>query len=196
GEGVGQGDGGRASRGARKTAALVGRDGDNEKPLLIWHPAAYPEAPGVDDRVVFEGVCDALSSVCGAAEGVGVNVAVEITRAGSVGSAERYLRVKDHVGSEALRVCMDAANFTPDRTPLERAVRMLAPDTVIVHGKDVRFDETGKVSDYGPTGSGTLDYPAYVRYAKAYTNVPYFVLEYYRSRDDLLRARDIVRQSL
>ena len=195
-EGMVQADVDRAIRCVKKTAALEGRFGDNEKPLLIWHPSAYPEAPDVDDRVVFEGLCDALSSVCEAAEGAGVNVAVEITRAGSIGSAERYLRVKDRVGSEALRVCMDAANFTPDRTPLERAVRMLGPDTVIVHGKDVRFDETGKVSVYGPTGSGTLDYPAYVSYVKDHADAPYFVLEYYRSREDLLRARDIVRQSL
>ncbi len=195
-EGIVKEDVDRTIRCVKKTAGLEGRFGDDERPLLIWHPAAYPEAPGIDDRVVFEALCDALSSVCEAAEGVGVNGAVEITRAGSIGSAERYLRVKDRVGSEALRVCMDAANFTPDRTPLERAVRMLGPDTVIVHGKDVRFDETGKVSSYGPTGSGTLDYPAYVSYAKAYTDVPYFVLEYYRSRADLLRARDIVRQSL
>jgi len=195
-EGIVRADVDRAIRCVRKTAALEGRFGDNERPLLIWHPAAYPEAPDVDDRVVFEGVCNALSSVCEAAEGVGVNVAVEITRAGSIGSAECYLRVKDRVGSEALRVCMDAANFTPDRTPLERAVRMLGPDTVIVHGKDVRFDETGRVSVYGPTGSGTLDYPAYVSYIKDHADAPYFVLEYYRSRDDLLRARDIVRQSL
>jgi sugar phosphate isomerase/epimerase len=195
-EGTVRADVDRAIRCVKKTAALEGRFGDNEKPLLIWHPSAYPEALAVDDRLVIEGVCDALSSVCEVAEGVGVNVAVEITRAGSIGSAERYLRVKDRVGSDALRVCMDAANFTPDRTPLERAVRVLGPDTVIIHGKDMRFDETGKVSAYGPTGSGTLDYPTYVSCVKDYVDAPYFVLEYYRSREDLLRARDFVRRSL
>jgi sugar phosphate isomerase/epimerase len=130
-----------------------------------------------------------------AAESVGVRVAIEITRAGSIGGAEAFLRVKDRVGSDALGVCLDAANFTPDRTPLRRAVRMLGPHTLIVHGKDIRFNETGEVAEYGPTGSGTLNYVAYIDYVQTYTDAPYLVLEYYRSREDLLRARNIVSQS-
>lgn len=182
----------RAVRCVEKTAALEGRFGDNEKPLMIWHPSGYPDGPDVDDQVVFLGLCEALGTVCEAAERQGVNVAVEITRAGSVGGAETYLHIKDHVGSAALRVCMDAANFVPDRTPLERAVRMLAADTVIVHAKDSCFLDTGEVDAYGPVGSGRLDYPAYIRALQAYVRAPYLVFEYYRSREDLLKAREIV----
>lgn len=186
----------RALRCVEKTAALAGRFGDNEAPLLIWHPSPYPEAAEVDDEKIVQGLCEALDNVCDAASRLGVNVAVEITRAGSIGSGEAFLRIKDRIEHPSLKVCMDAANFTPDRTPLRRAVRMLGGDTVIAHGKDVRFREAGTVADYGPTGSGTLDYPAYVQALRAYADVPYFVLEYYRSRDDLLKARDIVRQAM
>lgn len=186
----------RAIRCVRKTASFEGRFGENEFPLLIWHPSAYPEASGVDDTAIFEGLCEALMAVSMAAESVGARVAVEITRAGSIGAADAFLRIKDRVGSTALGVCLDAANFTPDRTPLKRAVRVLGPDTFIVHGKDVRFDESGRVAEYGPIGSGTLDYAAYVDYVQTYTEAPYFVLEYYRSREDLLRARNIVSESL
>jgi sugar phosphate isomerase/epimerase len=179
-----------------KTAALDGRFGDSARPILVWHPSGYPQ-DGVDDGAVFAGLCEALTAVCGAAETAGVQVAVEITRAGSVGSAEAFVRLQDHVASPALKVCLDAANFCPDRTPLERTVRMLGPDTVIAHGKDARFASNGEVADYGPTGSGELDYPAYISgLLEQAPAVAYFVLEYYRSRDDLLRARDIVRASL
>ena len=186
----------RAVRCVEKTAALNGRFGANAKPVMIWHPSGYPSQPDVDDRAVFEGLCEALRAVCTAAEQQNVHVAVEITRAGSIGSAETFLHIKERVGSPALRVCMDAANFTPDRTPLERAVRILGPDIVIAHGKDVRFSDTGHVAAYGPISSGTLDYPTYIRCLEEYTQVPYFVLEYYRSREDLLKARDIVRECL
>jgi sugar phosphate isomerase/epimerase len=186
----------RAIRCVRKTATLDGRFGDNERPVLIWHPSAYPERSEVDDARVFQSLCEALIAVCHSAEQTGVRIAVEITRGGSIGSAEAFMRVRDRVGSDALCVCMDAANFTPDRTPLARAVRMLGPYTIIAHGKDVRFDDTGVVTDYGPIGSGTLDYPAYVQLLQAHAAAPYFVLEYYRTRDDLLKARDIVRQAL
>ena len=186
----------RAVRCVEKTAALDGRFGDNERPVLIWHPSGYPAGDDVDDGAVFAGLCEALTALCGAAEQCGVNVAVEITRAGSVGSAETYLHLKDRVGSPALKVCMDAANFVPDRTPLVRAVRALGPDTVIAHGKDSRFSDNGEVAEYGPTGSGRLDYPAYMQLLQTHASPAYFVLEYYRSREDLLKARDIVRQGM
>ena len=179
-----------------QTAALAGRFGDNSCPLMIWHPSGYPEGPAIDDRSVFSGLAEALRQVCAAAERAGVHVAVEITRAGSVGSAETFLRLQDHVGSPALKVCLDAANFVPDRTPLERAVRMLGADTVIAHAKDSRFHDNGTVAEYGPTGSGRLDYPTYLALLEEHTSAAYMVLEYYRSREDLLRARDIVSQGL
>jgi sugar phosphate isomerase/epimerase len=186
----------RLLRCVEKTAALGDRFGDNERPILVWHPSGYPEGDAVDDRAIFAGLCSGLKRACARAEELGVYIAVEITRAGSVGSAETYLHLKDRVGSEALKVCIDAANFVPDRTPLVRAVRILAADIVIAHGKDSSFKENGEVADYGPTGSGKMDYPAYMAALKKYAPVPYFVLEYYRSREDLIKARDIVRAGL
>jgi sugar phosphate isomerase/epimerase len=180
----------RAIRCVQKTAALAGKFGNNPRPILVWHPSGYPE--GEQDHAIFAGLVSSLKSVCQEAESASVDVAVEITRAGSVGSAETFLRLQDHVGSSALKVCVDAANFCPDRTPLERAVRMLAADTVIAHGKDSSFADNGEVADYGPTGSGRLDYATYVHALQEHCNVAYFVLEYYRSREDLLKARDIL----
>jgi sugar phosphate isomerase/epimerase len=176
----------------QKTAALEGRFGANERPVLIWHPSGYPPAEEVDDRLLFAGLATALGEACRAAEKANVWIAVEITRGGTVGSAEAFLRLQDRVGSEALKVCLDAANFVPDRTPLDRAVRVLGPDTVIAHAKDSSFGPNGQVAAYGPVGSGELDYPEYVRLLNQYGRAAYLVLEYYRSREDLLRARDIV----
>ena len=179
----------RLVRCVEKTAALAGRFGDNPRPVLVWHPSGYPEE-GVDDQAVFEGLCNGLMTACATAERLGIVIAVEMTRAGSIDGAERFLRVQE------LKVCMDAANFAPDRTPLVRAVRMLGPDIAIAHGKDMRFAENGEVIDYGPTGSGCLDYPTYIGALQEWAQVPYFVFEYYRSREDLIRARDIVRACL
>ena len=190
------GDVDRLIRCVEKTAALEGRFGENERPILVWHPSGYPEGEDVDDGAVFEGLCSGLARACARAQELGVYIAVEITRAGSVGSAETYLHVKDRVSSSALKVCIDAANFVPDRTPLLRAVRAMASDIIIAHGKDSSFKENGEVADYGPTGSGYLDYPAYIAALRQYAPVPYFVLEYYRSREDLIAARDIVRAAI
>ena len=196
-KGVVEEDVARLVRCVEKTAALGQRFGDNEQPVLVWHPSGYP-GEGVDDRAVFEGLCRGLGTACAAAERSGVVIAVEMTRAGSIDGAERFLRVQDRVGSAALKVCMDAANFAPDRTPLVRAVRMLGPAIAIAiaHGKDARFAENGEVADYGPTGSGCLNYPAYLGALQEWAQVSWFVLEYYRSREELLRARDIVLSSM
>ena len=185
----------RLVRCVKKTAALDGRFGDNERPVLVWHPSGYPEE-GVDDRAVFEGLCTGLATACATAERLGIVIAVEMTRAGSIDGAERFLRVQDRVRSRALKVCMDAANFAPDRTPLVRAVRMLGPDIAIAHGKDAHFDENGEVVDYGPTGSGCLDYQTYIGALQEWAQVPYFVFEYYKNRKEMLKARDIVQACL
>lgn len=174
-----------------KTAQLEGLFGDNPNPILVWHPSEYPQGEEVDDLAVFDGLCEALNKVCVKAQKLGVVVAVEITRAGSVGSAESFLRLKDRIGMPSLKVCIDAANFVPDRTPLDRSVRMLASDIVIAHGKDASFTENGQVKEYGPTGTGCLDYSKYISSLKSHADVPYFVLEYYKSKEDLIKARDI-----
>ncbi len=175
-----------------KTAQLEGLFGDNPQPILVWHPSGYPQGEDLDDLAIFNGLCEALDKVCAKAEKLGVIVAVEITRAGSVGSAESYLRIKEKVRKSSLKVCIDAANFVPDRTPLDRSVRILASDIVIAHGKDASFSDNGQVKDYGPTGTGRLDYGKYISLLKTHTNISYFVLEYYKNREDLIRARDIV----
>ena len=175
-----------------KTAQLEGLFGDNPQPILVWHPSGYPQGEEIDDVAVFNGLCEALNTVCVKAEKLGIVVAVEITRAGSVGSAESYLRIKDRIGISSLKVCVDAANFVPDRTPLDRSVRMLASDIVIAHGKDASFTENGEVKEYGPTGTGRLNYEKYIASLRAHTDVPYFVLEYYKNREDLIKARDVV----
>ncbi len=188
----------RLVRCVHKTAALNGRFGDNPRPILVWHPSGYPAdcQSTENDRNIFDGLVSGLQTVCQEATAANVDIAVEITRAGSVGSAETFLRLQDQVGSAALKVCIDAANFCPDRTPLERAVRMLAPDIAIAHGKDSSFADNGEVADYGPTGSGRLDYTTYLRALGEHCEAAYFVLEYYRSREDLLKARDIVREAM
>jgi sugar phosphate isomerase/epimerase len=73
---------------------------------------------------------------------------------------------------------------------------MLGPDIVIAHAKDSRFAENGEVAHYGAVGTGKLDYAAYVRYLKEYGRAAYLVFEYYQSREELLRARDIVSKYL
>ena len=40
----------RTIRCVEKTAALDGRFGDNQRPLLVWHPSGYPDAPDIDDQ--------------------------------------------------------------------------------------------------------------------------------------------------
>lgn len=194
---------GRIDAEVERTVDLVGRTaaldvpwGDNPKPILVWHPSRYPDEDP-DDPAIFDGLCSALTDVCKAAESAGVDLAVELTRNGSVGSAETFLHLVDRVGSGALKACVDAANFCPDRTPLVRAVRSLAPYTVIAHGKDCVFQDNGEPDRAGPTGSGRLDYDTYIGSLLEFVpDLPYFVLEYYKTREDLLKARDIVRGAM
>jgi sugar phosphate isomerase/epimerase len=180
-----------------RAAAVKNLVGDNPRPILVWHPNSYPEAADTDDAAVFKGLVSALRTICNAAEKKGVDIAVELTYRGVDRGVEGFLRLQDHVASPALRVCLDAANvIIPYRTPLVHTVRLLADDIVIAHGKDRHFKADGSVATFGPTGSGNLDYATYIACLKDYCNIPYFILEYYKTREEILRARDIVLQYL
>ena len=43
-----------------------------------------------------------------------------------------------------------------------------------------------RISSFAPMESGCLDYSIYIKALKHYAPVPYFVFEYYRSREDML----------
>ena len=195
--GLVQADVDRMVRLVSRTAALKPLIGDNPRPILVWHPSGYPEAADIDDVAVFKGLVTALRTICTAAEKSGVDFAVELTRAGSDRGVQGFLRLKDHVASPALRVCFDAANvIIPDRIPFVQSLRMLAADIVIAHGKDCHFNPDGTVAKFGPTGSGKLDYATYIACLKDTCDIPYFILEYFRTQEEMLRGRDIVRQYL
>ena len=114
------GDVDRLIRCVEKTAALEGRFGENERPILVWHPSGYPEGEDVDDGAVFEGLCSGLARACARAQELGVYIAVEITRC-SVERGDLPAREGSRVFF-GLKVCIDAVISFP--TYRQRAVRV------------------------------------------------------------------------
>ena len=191
-----QDDGARLVRCVEKTAALDGRFGDNARPVLVWHPAGI-QRKALTDRAVFEGLCEGLATACAAAERFGVVIAVEMTRAGSIDGAERFLRVAGPggiLGAQSLRGRSElrarphpASACGADARPRHRNRPTARTCALPRMARSPITDRRGR-------GAWIIRLIS-VR-CRSGRMCPYFVFEYYKSRADMLKARDIVRTCL
>jgi sugar phosphate isomerase/epimerase len=103
-----------------------------------------------------------VSSAVEVAEDHGVTLLVECEHNNVVSDARRGRRILDEIGSDNLRIVLDAANIVGgdelDRQDelLRESFNLLGPDIVMAHGKD--RTNAGVV----PAGTGLIDYPLFV----------------------------------
>ncbi len=94
-----------------------------------------------------------------------VTMAFEPEVSNVVDSAAKARRLLDTLGSPHVKVVIDGANLLhAGQMPamqgiLEEAFRLLGPDIVLAHAKDISPDGTTHLA----AGHGVLDYPLYLR---------------------------------
>lgn len=105
-----------------------------------------------------------LTPTLAAAQAAGITLAVEPEPANVVADAPAARRLLDDFPGAPLKIVLDPANLVvADATAQENgqrlaaAIDLLAPDTVLIHGKDRRAD--GSVC---PAGQGVVDFPAFL----------------------------------
>jgi sugar phosphate isomerase/epimerase len=95
-----------------------------------------------------------------------VTLCVEPETANVVDDAERALRLLEELASFQVRIAIDAANlFHPGRlenvqSTIEEAVRLLGPEIVVAHAKDIASDGA---PDRQAAGRGDLDFDRYFK---------------------------------
>ena len=107
---------------------------------------------------------DSMKAVCALAEKHEVTLAIETEAANIISSPESARRIMDEVGSNRLKMILDAANLFPAgtarrenvRPTLDRAFAHFGRDIVLAHGKDIRESEG---IDFCGTGFGIVDFP-------------------------------------
>jgi sugar phosphate isomerase/epimerase len=178
--------------GVRGLEALARLGGMLETPTVYVRPGglnprghwwAHPEnhTPATFDRLV-----DSLKQVCAAAEAEGVILAIEGHVLSPLDSPRRVRDLLDAVGSSALKFNIDPANFIgmvkdvhDTRKVLNELFDLLGSDTVAAHAKDVAIGEAMVLHiDEVLLGTGTLDYPLFLRRFEHYCPDGYILIEH------------------
>jgi sugar phosphate isomerase/epimerase len=134
-------------------------------PTSMWRPHPDNQKPDA-----WEELLERTGEMVRAAERAGVVMAFEPETANVVDSTAKAQQLIETVGSPALGVVFDPANFFyPHDLPqmqavLEDAFRRLGRHIALAHAKDVvPPPEGGSHCRYAPAGQGLLDYATYVR---------------------------------
>jgi len=165
------------SEGVRGLSALARLGGLLQSPSVYVRPGglnphghwlAHPDnhTPATFDRLV-----GSLKQVCRIAEAEGVTLAIEGHVLSPLDSARRVRDLFDAVASRALKFNVDPVNFIGSvadvhdtRPVLNDLFDLLGADTVAAHAKDVTLGETLVLHiDEVLLGTGTLDYPLFLR---------------------------------
>ena len=132
------------------------RDPDN-----MWR--AHPDNRSAQ---AWKDLLHTLERLVPVAEEHGVFLGIEPETGNVIESARKARQLLDEMKSNQLKIVMDGANlFYPDTTDrmqyiLEQAFDLLGPDILMVHAKDIVWDE-GKKSQ--AAGTGLLDYDLYMK---------------------------------
>jgi sugar phosphate isomerase/epimerase len=134
-------------------------------PDSMWRAHPGNQAPDAWDELL-----ERTGEMARAAERAGVVMAFEPETANVVDTLEKAQRLIETVGSPAVRVTFDPANFFyPRDLPrmrevLEEGFRRLGQYIALAHAKDVvPPPEGGSHCRYAPAGKGLLDYPTFLR---------------------------------
>jgi sugar phosphate isomerase/epimerase len=134
-------------------------------PESMWRPHPGNQLPDAWEELV-----ERTGELVAAAERAGVVVAFEPETANVLDSTEKAQRLLEIIGSPALGITFDPANFFyPRDLPrmqevLEEGFRRLGQHIALAHAKDVVPPPDGASHcRYAPAGQGRLDYATYLR---------------------------------
>ena len=162
----------------------------SRNPDHLWRPSPENDTPQAWDAMF-----DTVRRAVELAEKAGVTLAVESEASNVIDTPEKARRLMDEIGSDKLKMILDAANLfhrgeaKPEnaRRTLDEAFAAYGGDIVAAHGKDIR---AGDGIDFCGTGLGIVDF-AYM--AKLLRDTGYrgdMFLHGIYDEDDMPRALD------
>ena len=162
----------------------------SRNPDHLWRPS-----PDNDTPEAWDAMFDTVRRAVELAEKAGVTLAVESEASNVIDTPEKARRLMDEIGSDKLKMILDAANLfhrgeaKPEnaRRTLDEAFAAYGGDIVAAHGKDIR---AGDGIDFCGTGLGIVDF-AYM--AKLLRDTGYrgdMFLHGIYDEDDMPRALD------
>lgn len=128
--------------------------------------------PGNDDAAAWQDLLQSMVAALDIAEQHGITLAVEPEMSNVVSSAAKAERLLREMGSDRLKIVMDAANLFDAasaanmRDVMEEAFFLLGDHIAIAHAKDVAV--RGGELEFVAAGKGELDYGVYLQLLRAH----------------------------
>lgn len=164
------------------------------------HWYAHPEN---HSQPTFDRIVDSLKPVMKVAESEGARVAIEGHVLSALDTPRRMRELIDAVGSPALKFNYDPVNFTGTVKDVHDTTRILnelyeqlGAFTAVAHAKDCRLADALVVHiDEVVLGTGTMNYPLFMRQFHELAPDGYFIIEHLPDDEVLQSAQFVVSLS-
>ncbi len=149
--------------------------------------ANYPHKDNWTKAVWDESV-ETMKRLINATAGIPVDLAVEAINPTTINNPMAHVRLKEEVGSDRIKVCLDPQNMLSPRNYyrntelINRCFDLLGEDICYAHCKDVKWEDTMLPSmSWVVLGEGEVDYSTYLKRLSQMENERPFMLEFMRS---------------
>ena len=161
---------------------------------------------GLDDDRAWASTIETVRRICDHAESVGAVLAIEPAGPCFIRDCERFVRLRQAVGSPALKVNYDPANIVWAGRSVVDGVRLVGPDIVHTHAKDIGRVVAGAADTADeqymdvPAGEGLVGYEAYLTALREVGYDGWLTIEMHAGPaprlDDIARAKDNLERLL
>ncbi len=151
-------------------------------------------------KAVWDEAVAAMQRLVKATEGYPVDLAVEALNPTHINNPMAHVRLKEEVGSNRIKVCLDPQNMISPRNYyrstelINRCFDLLGEDICYAHCKDIRWENSMlPAMSWVVLGEGEIDYHTYLKRLSQMGHQRAFMLEFMRSREDYVKVQQNLR---
>ncbi|MFC1489892.1 sugar phosphate isomerase/epimerase family protein [Candidatus Latescibacterota bacterium] len=142
-------------------------------------------------KAVWDESVEAMKRLISSTEGYPVDLAVEALNPTNINNPMAHVRLKEDVGSDRLKVCLDPQNMTGPRNYyrstelINQCFDLLGEDICYAHCKDIKWENSMLPSmSWVILGEGEIDYHTYLKRLSQMDHERAFMLEFMSGRED------------
>jgi sugar phosphate isomerase/epimerase len=151
-------------------------------------------------KAVWDESVEAMKRLVKATEGYPVDLAVEALNPTNINNPMAHVRLKEEVGSDRIKVCLDPQNMISPRNfyrsteLINRCFDLIGEDVCYAHCKDIKWENSMlPMMNWVILGEGEIDYATYLKRLSQLDHERAFMLEFMRSKEAYIDVQKNLR---